>query len=186
MINRRHFIGVGATVALALVSGCTGGTGGKDTSTGDFSGDVKGSITVLTNRTDLVATKFKEYAKNFEAKFPGTKVTFEGVTNYDNDVTTQLSGGDYGDVLMIPGTAAVDQYSQFFEPLGTEADLKAKYRFTGPATYKGKVYGLSLGGIAKGLVINKRIWAQAGVTTPPKTPEEYLAGLNTADAQFMF
>lgn len=178
MINRRHFIGIGTATALALVSGCTGGAGGEDpASTGDFSGDVKGSITVLTNRTDLVDTTFKEYAKNFEATFPGTKVTFEGVTNYDNDVTTQLGGGDYGDVLLIPGTVALDQYSQFFEPLGTNTDLKTKYRFTGPATSGGKVYGLSLGGIAKGFVINKRIWARAGVTAPPKTPEGFLAGL---------
>ncbi|GID94132.1 ABC transporter substrate-binding protein [Amorphoplanes digitatis] len=176
MINRRHFIGIGAAAALALASGCTGGAG-DESETGDFSGEVKGAITVLTNRTDLVDTTFKEYARTFEARFPGTKVTFEGVTNYDNDVTTQLSGGDYGDVLMIPGTVAIDQYRQFFEPLGTDTDLKAKYRFTGPATYEGKVYGLSLGGIAKGFVINKRIWAQAGITAPPKTPEEFLAGL---------
>ncbi|GAA2692798.1 ABC transporter substrate-binding protein [Actinoplanes palleronii] len=178
MINRRHFLGLGTVAALALVTGCTGGAGSEDTgTTGDFSGEVKGSITVLTNRTDLVDTTFKEYVAAFEAKFPGTKVTFEGVTNYDNDVTTQLSGGDYGDVLLIPSTVALDQYGQFFEPLGTDAELKAKYRFTSPATYQGKVYGLSLGGIAKGFVVNKRIWAQAGVTAPPKTPEEFLAGL---------
>ncbi|MET8152902.1 ABC transporter substrate-binding protein [Actinoplanes sp. NPDC049668] len=183
MINRRHFIGIGAAAALACVSGCTGGAGGESGPTGDFSGDVKGAITVLTNRTDLVDTTFKEYARTFEARFPGTKVTFEGVTNYDNDVTTQLSGGDYGDVLMIPGTVAIDQYSQFFEPLGTDAELKAKYRFTGPATYDGKVYGLSLGGIAKGFVINKRIWAQAGITKPPGTPEEFLAGLEAVAAR---
>ncbi|MET0423204.1 MAG: extracellular solute-binding protein [Actinoplanes sp.] len=177
MINRRHLLGLGAAAALVLASGCTGGASSDDDQAGDFSGDIKGSITVLTNRTDLVDTKFQEYAKSFEAKYAGTKVTFEGVTNYDNDVTTQLSGGDYGDVLLIPGTVALDQYSQFFEPLGTDTDLKAKYRFTGPATYEGKVYALSLGGVAKGFVINKRIWAQAGVTAPPKTPAEFLAGL---------
>lgn len=177
MINRRHLVGVGAAAALALLAGCTGGAGDDTEPAGDFSGDIKGTITVLTNRTDLVDTTLPEYAKKFEAKYPGTKVTFEGVTNYDNDVTTQLSGGDYGDVLMIPNTVALDQYSQFFEPLGTEEELKAKYRFTAPATYEGKVYGLSLGGIAKGFVINKRIWAQAGITAPPKTPEEFIAGL---------
>ncbi|GAA2511609.1 ABC transporter substrate-binding protein [Winogradskya humida] len=172
MINRRNFLG--AAAALALVAGCTGGAGNNES---DQSGEVKGAITVLTNRTDLVDTTFKQYATAFEARFPGTKVTFEGVTNYDNDVTTQLSGGDYGDVLLIPGTVALDQYSQFFEPLGTATDLKAKYRFTGPATYEDNVYGLSLGGVAKGFVINKRIWAQAGITAPPKTPQEFLAGL---------
>jgi raffinose/stachyose/melibiose transport system substrate-binding protein len=178
MINRRQFIGFGAAATLALVAGCTGGaSNGTDGSAGDFSGDVKGNITVLTNRTDLVNTTLPAYAKKFEAKFPGTKVTFEGVTNYEDDVTTQLSGGDYGDVLLIPSTVAIDQYSQFFEPLGTVDELKAKYRFIDPGAYEGKAYGLSLGGVAKGFVINKRIWAQAGITAPPKTPEEFLAGL---------
>lgn len=177
MINRRHVLGAAAATALALLAGCTGGAGGDTAPSGDFSGEIKGDITVLTNRTDLVTTKLPEFARRFEAKYPGTKVTFEGVTNYEEDVTTQLGSGDYGDVLLIPSVVALDQYPQFFEPLGTAEELKARYRFTAPGIFDGKGYGLSLGGIAKGFVVNKRIWAQAGVTAPPKTPEEFLAGL---------
>ncbi|MFI7601416.1 ABC transporter substrate-binding protein [Actinoplanes sp. NPDC049681] len=177
MINRRSFAGIGAAAALALVAGCTGGASDETAGSGDFSGDVKGTITVLTNRTDLATTKLPEYAKKFEAKYPGTKVSFQGVTDYEHDVTTQLSGGDYGDVLLIPNTVAVDQLGQFFEPLGTVDELKARYRFVDEKAYEGKVYGLSLGGVANGFVINKRIWAQAGITEPPKTPEAFLAGL---------
>ncbi|MBO3741306.1 ABC transporter substrate-binding protein [Actinoplanes flavus] len=172
MINRRNAIVAGAVTALALMAGCTGGA-----EPAGFSGEIKGDITVLTNRTDLVTGKLPEYAKRFEAKYPGTKVTFEGVTNYEQDVTTQLSGGEYGDVLLIPNTVAVDQLGQFFEPLGTVGELKDRYRFTDEKAYDGKVYGLSLGGVANGFVVNKRVWAEAGITAPPKTPEEFLAGL---------
>ncbi|MBW6437095.1 ABC transporter substrate-binding protein [Actinoplanes hulinensis] len=175
MINRRNAIVAGAATALVLLAGCTGGAGGDEPA--DFSGEIKGDITVLTNRTDLVTTKLPGYAKRFEAKYPGTKVTFEGVTNYEQDVTTQLSGGEYGDVLLIPNTVAVDQLGQFFEPLGTVGEMKARYRFTDEKAYDGKVYGLSLGGVANGFVVNKRVWAEAGITAPPKTPEEFLAGL---------
>jgi raffinose/stachyose/melibiose transport system substrate-binding protein len=180
MIDRRRFIAAGVVTALALLSGCTGGAGGGEPA-GDFSGDIKGDITVLTNRTDLATTKLPEYARKFEAKYPGTKVTFEGVTNYEEDVTTQLGSGDYGDVLLIPTVVALDQYPQFFEPLGAESELKARYRFIDPGVFQGKGYGLSLGGVAKGLVVNKRVWAQAGVTAPPRTPEEFLAGLKAVD-----
>jgi raffinose/stachyose/melibiose transport system substrate-binding protein len=176
MIKRRTFIGLGAAVAVSLAAGCTGGAGDDESSSG-FAGEIKGSITVLTNRTDLVDTALPAYAKKFEAKYPGTKVTFQGVTNYDDDVTTQLSGGDYGDVLMIPTTVAISGYGQFFESLGTVAELKAKYRFVDQGAYDGQAYGLSLGGIAKGFVVNKRIWAQAGITAPPATPEAFVAGL---------
>ncbi|WP_306216074.1 ABC transporter substrate-binding protein [Actinoplanes sp. RD1] len=179
MIRRRQLLGAGLALAVVTVTpGCTGGAsdepdGGDD----DFGGEVTGSITVLTNRTDLTETALPAYAKAFEAGHPGTKVGFEAVTNYEGDVTTQLSSGDYGDVLLIPNTVAVDQLPQFFAPLGDLADLKAKYRFTDEKAYDGKVYGLSLGGVANGLVVNKRIWAQAGVTAPPRTPEEFPAGL---------
>ncbi|GAA1643299.1 ABC transporter substrate-binding protein [Actinoplanes couchii] len=182
MLNRRTLLGAGTVAALALMTGCTGGAGDGSGASGDFSGEVKGAITVLTNRTDLVETKLPEYAKAFQAKYPGTTVTFEGVTNYEDDVTTQLSGGDYGDVLLIPNSVAVDQYPQFFEPLGDAADLRTRFRFIDQTTYQGKAYGLSLGGIAKGFVVNKRIWAEAGITAPPKTPEEFLAGLRAIAA----
>jgi raffinose/stachyose/melibiose transport system substrate-binding protein len=185
MINRRQFLGAGAVAALLFTAGCTGGAGddGSGATTGDFSGDVKGAITVLTNRTDLVDTTLPEYAKKFEAKHPGTTVRFEGVTDYEHDVTTQLSGGDYGDVLLIPNTVAIAEYGQFFEPLGAEGELSAKYRFTSQTTYDGKVYGLSLGGVAKGFVVNKRIFAQAGITAPPKTPEDFLAALKAVQGR---
>jgi ABC-type glycerol-3-phosphate transport system substrate-binding protein len=182
MINRRQFLGFGAAVTtLALLAGCTGGASDDTGAAGDLSGEVKGAITVLTNRTDLVTTKLPEYAKKFEAKYPGTKVTFEGVTNYDEDVTTQLSGGEYGDVLLIPNTVAVDQFGQFFAPLGAEADLAKEYRFTSPGSFGGQTYGLSLGGVAKGFVINKAVFAKAGITAPPKTPAEFLAALKAVE-----
>ncbi|MEH1166853.1 ABC transporter substrate-binding protein [Micromonospora sp. CPCC 205539] len=177
MTTRRQTLALGTAAVLAFVTGCTGGAGTDDSDAGDFSGDVKGSITVLTNRTDLANTALPAYAKTFEAKYPGTKVSFEPVTNYEGDVTTQLSSGDYGDVLLIPNTVPVDQLAQFFAPLGSADELKPKFRFADEKAYDGKVYGLSLGGVAQGVVVNKRIWAQAGITAPPRTPEEFLTGL---------
>ncbi|WP_328468449.1 extracellular solute-binding protein [Actinoplanes sp. NBC_00393] len=182
MADRRTFLGFGAAAVLVLATGCTGGAT-EEAPTGDFAGDVKGNITVLTNRTDLATTALPEYAKKFEAKYPGTKVSFEAVTNYEGDVTTQLSSGEYGDVLLIPNTVAVDQLGQFFEPLGTVDELKTKYRFVDEKAYDGKVYGLSLGGVANGFVVNKRVWEQAGITAPPKTTEEFLAGLKAIDTK---
>jgi raffinose/stachyose/melibiose transport system substrate-binding protein len=185
MTNRRQFLGWGAATTVALLTGCTGGAGKDDDtgSTGDFAGDVKGSITVLTNRTDLATTALPAYAKKFEAKYPGTKVTFEPVTDYEGDVTTELSSGSYGDVLLIPNTVPVNQLAEFFEPLGTVGALKATYRFTDEKAFGGTAYGLSLGGVAAGLVVNKRIWAQAGITAPPTTVAAFLAGLAAIKAK---
>ncbi|MDI6099492.1 ABC transporter substrate-binding protein [Actinoplanes sp. NEAU-A12] len=178
MVDRRQFLGIGTAAVLALTAGCTGGASEE---TGGVTGEITGAITVLTNRTDLATTALPQYAKAFEARYPGTRVAFEPVTNYEGDVTTQLSSGQYGDVLLIPNTVKVDQLGQFFEPLGTTSELKAKYRFVDEKAYDGKVYGLSLGGVANGFVVNKRVWAQAGITAPPTTPEAFLAGLKAID-----
>ena len=35
-----------------------------------------GSITVLTNRTDLVDTVFQDYAKTFSAKYPNVSINY--------------------------------------------------------------------------------------------------------------
>jgi ABC-type glycerol-3-phosphate transport system substrate-binding protein len=84
---------------------------------------------------------------------------------------------DYGDVLLIPNSITADQLPTFFEPLGTLDDLSKKYRFTTEQSYQGKVYGLAITGNAQGLVYNKKVFAEAGITALPKTPDEFVADL---------
>ena len=142
-------------------------------------GEVTGTITVLTNRTDLVDTKFADYAKQFEAKYPGTEVKFEAITDYEGDVAIRLQTEEYGDVLSIPNSMANVDFPNYFEPLGTVEELKDKYKeqFLFAKYYDGKVYGLASTINAQGIVYNKRIWADAGIDKLPATPEEFLDDL---------
>ena len=79
-------------------------------------------------------------------------------------------------MLGIP-TISPNQYDQFLEPLGETADLEDTYRFLPAASYDGTQYGIAFGGNANGVVYNKRIFEEAGVTTPPTTEEEWLDAL---------
>ncbi|THG30417.1 carbohydrate ABC transporter substrate-binding protein [Glaciibacter flavus] len=168
---RKHIAGVAVvTVALAL----TGCSASNNSASG---GEPSGDITVLTNRTDLVDTTFKDYKKAFEKKYPKVNVKFEAITDYEGEVTTRLSTGDYGDVLGIPASVTPSQLPQFFEPLGDTSDMKKKYRFLNDKSYDGKQYGLPTFGNANGILYNKRIWKEAGVTDLPKTPDEFIADL---------
>ncbi|WP_433204571.1 ABC transporter substrate-binding protein [Dactylosporangium sp. CS-047395] len=162
---------------LVLGLALTGTTGcGSDKGAGD--GKIGGEITVLTQRTDIVNTVFQDYKKKFEAKYPGTTVKFEAITDYEGEVRVRMNTKNYGDVLLIPNSVNADQLKSFFEPLGSVEELQDKYRFVRTEqTFDGKVYGLSITGNAQGYVLNKKVWAQAGVTEPPKTPEEFLAAL---------
>jgi raffinose/stachyose/melibiose transport system substrate-binding protein len=163
-------VAVAVSASLAL-SGCSS-TPANDR------GEPAGEITVLTNRTDLVDTTFADYAKTFEDKYPGTSVKFEALTDYEGDVKIRLNSKDYGDALLIPSSNVTkDQYASFFEPLGTVDEMSEKYRFVDAGAYDGQSYGISTFGSAMGMVVNKKVWAAAGITEAPTTQEEYLTDL---------
>ncbi|MFC4139508.1 MULTISPECIES: ABC transporter substrate-binding protein [unclassified Microbacterium] len=166
-----------AIAAAAIVlSGCS--AGGANDPENTIDGEVKGEITVLTNRTDRVDDgTFETYAKEFNKKYPDVKVKFEGVDDYDNAMKTRLNGDKYGDVLAIPAQVKPGQYDQFFEPLGKTSDFAEKYRWTEKATSGGEQFGIVTAGSANGILYNKAVFEKAGVTELPKTEDEWLAAM---------
>jgi len=175
MSARRTLTGVGAAaVATMLLAACSGGGGDPG---GTIDGEATGSITVLTNRTDLVNDgTFEQYVSEFNETYPDVDVTVEGVNDYENAIRTRLNGTSYGDVLAIPAAVSPDQYSQFFEPLGDVSEYD-QYRFTAPSAFEGTLYGIASGGNANGIVYNKQVLDEAGVTELPTTEAEWLEAL---------
>lgn len=166
-----------AAASTLVLTGCSSASGGNDT------GEPSGEITVLTNRTDIVDTVFQDYVAQFQETYPDVTVTFEAITDYEGDTRIRLNSSDYGDVLLIPSSnLGKDQFSQFFEPLGTSDQMAEKYRFINEGSYEGNVYGLSTFGSAMGYVFNRDVWAEAGITTPPETEAEYLDALEAVKA----
>ncbi len=183
MTLRRAMAGFGALVVLAGLTACSNG-GDSGSGGGGLEGDVTGSIKVLTQRTDLITDgTMKKYAADFTKKYPGTEVTFEGITNYEQDVTTRLSSGNVGDVLAIPTAVSPNQFSSFFEPLGKTEELSKTYRYMTGKSYSGTAYGIPQFGTAMGFVYNKTVWKNAGVTTTPTTPAEFIAALKQIKAK---
>ena len=170
---QKRIMGVAAVVSAAalILAGCSSG---GNASTGN---KIAGSITVLTNRTDLIDTAYKDYAKEFEKAYPGTTVKVEAIGDYEGEVKIRLNTKDFGDALFIPNSVTKNQLANFFEPLGTVDQLKGTYRFINEQAYQGKVYGIASIGSAHGLVYNTKVWAAAGITTLPKTPSEFIDDL---------
>jgi len=178
--HRRLATIAAAGTILALTAACSGGS--DEPKGGDASGDSStpsGSISVLTWRTDLVEDgTFDKYVQEFKAKYPDVKdVKVEGVTDYEGTVKTRMNTDDYGDVLAIPGSVTPDQLPDFFEPLGDQAEMEKEYRWLNDKSFEGKSYGIPVVGNVQGIVYNKRVWEEAGVTDFPTTPEEFLADL---------
>jgi ABC-type glycerol-3-phosphate transport system substrate-binding protein len=144
----------------------------------DTGSAISGDITVLTHRTDLHEDgTLDAYVAQFQAAYPDVTVNFESITAYDDEVPMRLSTGDFGDVLSIPNGVTNDQLAQFFEPFGSVDELSAQYQFLNAFASAGQVYGLAQGGIATGIVYNKKVFEEAGVATPPTSHEDFLAAL---------
>ncbi len=169
-----------AGAVLALTAACSSGGDSDDGSAND-DGTPSGKISVLTWRTDLVEDgTFDKYVAEFKKKYPEvTDVKVEGVKDYEGTVKTRMNTDDYGDVLAIPGSVTPDQLPDFFEPLGDQAEMEKEYRWLNDKSFEGKSYGIPVVGNVQGILYNKRVWEEAGITEFPTTPQEFLDDLQT-------
>ena len=184
-VRRGRVVALTAAVALiGMTAACgSGDSGDSGSGAGGSDGKPSGDILVLTNRTDIVNTTLKGYATKFHAKYPAVNVKFQALTDYEGEVKTRMSTKQYGDVLLIPAGVAKADYADFFEPLGKPADLSKKYRFVDSSTVDGTTYGLATFGNASGIVYNKKVFKEAGITGVPKTPDELLTDLQAIKAK---
>lgn len=142
----------------------------------DFT-DVKAELKVLTHRTDLAETVFNDYAAKFNELYPNITITYEGATDYAESITTRLTTKDWGDICMIPTTVDKKELPNLFVSFGETESLANNYVMLNNFSYEGQCYGIPSVGNAQGVVYNKKVFEEAGVTSIPKTPDEFLDAL---------
>ncbi len=155
--------------SLILLAGC-----GSTPQTGDVSGE----ITVVTSYTDA-EEKFAEAEAGFIEKYPEvTDIKWESTAgDYDEYITTRMSTGDYGDVLLVPFslTRTLDQLPVFMESLGSEEELSKTWTFTDQAAYDGQTYAMPISLNSLGMMYNVDVFEEAGVEVPTSSEELYTA-----------
>lgn len=160
-------IGMTALAAVTLV-GCSSGSSDSDVET----------ITFINHKTDLETNgKWDEYIAKFNEKYPDIKVEVQTITDYAGQMKTRMNSKEYGDVLMIPGDISPKDYENFFESLGDTEELSEKYLGLNDRSYEGVQYGIPSQMNATGLVINKEVFEDAGITEFPKTTEDFIVAL---------
>ncbi len=172
--------GVVSMSVMAAFAGCgtqTEGSSGSDKSD-KKSADGKPVLEVVTHRTDRVDDgSLDEMTKAFE-EANNCDVQYVAYQDYTGTIATRMGTDDYGDVLMIPDDVELKDLGNFFEPLGTYDELSETYRWADRKMDADKnVYGIAYGGNAVGVLYNKKVWSDAGITSTPKTPDEFLADL---------
>lgn len=160
-------IGMTALAAVTLV-GCSSGSSDSDVET----------ITFINHKTDWETNgKWDEYIAKFNEKYPDIKVEVQTITDYAGQMKTRMNSKEYGDVLMIPGDISPKDYENFFEPLGDTEELSEKYLGLNDRSYEGVQYGIPSQMNATGLVVNKKVFEDVGITEFPKTTEDFIAAL---------
>lgn len=186
--NVKKAIAVSITAAMAVSLTACGNNDKKESqektdvtidqiNLGEDYTDLEADLKFLTHKTDVVDTKFQEYITEFQKMYPNINIEYEGITDYANDVTTRLSTGDWGDICMIPTTVDKDELSDYFLALGTKDALSEEYTLLDNFAYDGTCYGLPSMANISGVVYNKAVFEEAGITDLPKTPDEFLDAL---------
>lgn len=155
-------------VTVGLFAGC-------GSSSASSSGD-KMTLTILSTKTDFVNTKFKDYAKQYAALHPNITLKFEAYTDYEKTTMTRMSTSDYGDVLFAPTSVKQTDWPKYFAPLGTEKDLAKKYYCIEGLgdLFNGTIYTIPSEVNVSGMVYNKKVFKDAGITTIPTNEEDFL------------
>lgn len=147
-------------------------------------------ITLGTDYTDLTATiKFLHHKTDreedgtiakmiseFNAMYPNITVETEGVTDYAEDSLLRLTTGDWGDIMFIPAVDKAD-LSTYFQPIDTVENLDKTLNFAIQWEYDGNSYGIPYMANAQGVLYNKKVFNDAGITDLPKTPDEFIDAL---------
>ena len=181
---RKAFAAVALTVTAGIVlSGCAGASG--DSADNTIDGEVKGDIKVVTWRTDLVEDgTFDKYAAEFNKKYPDVNVNFEAITDYEGEVRTRMNTKDYGDVLLIPNSITARPAAPLLRAARARSTSSRTSTGSSPSRrFEGKGYGIAITGNAQGVVYNKKIWAEAGITDAADHRGRVLAALQAIKAK---
>ena len=143
--------------------------------------DITTTIHVFNQRTDMSEDSYpgknwEAYIADFNEMYPNITVEVETDTNYSDDSLLRLQSGDWGDIMMIPAVDKAD-LSEYFLPYGTLDEMEGQIKFANTWDYDGLVYGVPSTGNAQGIVYNKKVFEEAGVTELPKTPTEFIEAL---------
>lgn len=165
---------VGIVATVALLGAC-----GKSSNFG-ADGEKVETITFINHKTDWETDgTWDAYLEKFNQKYPNIKVEIQTITDYAGQIKTRMNSTEYGDLLMIPGDINPEEYSNFFEPLGDKAALQETYMGLNDRSFEGVSYGIPTQMNATGMVVNMKVFEDAGIETFPQTPEDFITALET-------
>ena len=139
--------------------------------------DLKETIKFLHHKTDRAADgTMEKLVAEFNKEYPDIKVEMEAITDYAEDAKLRLTTKDWGDVMFIPSIDKAE-LPTYFIPYGTTEEMDGLINFANNWETGGNCYGIAYMGNAQGILINSKVFKDAGITEMPKTPDEFIDAL---------
>ena len=136
---------------------------------------VEGPLKIVSNISQEI---MQEYLDAFSTKYPDVDIEYEYLVDYENEVKSAIEAGDYGDVLFVPGYLDGSEYTKYFSPIGTYQQLEEKYNYLESSKFIDKtVYGIPSSAYISGILYNKDVFYQAGISDTPKSIDEFIQAL---------
>jgi len=171
--------GAGATVLM--LSACGGGSG---SGTANGSGDAAKKVTSIKlvaaeYSKDHTAAFWKQFAEKYKAK-TGITLDVQVVSwdSIDQQSSTMIQNNNAPDLLNLNVYASYAKDKLLYsadEVLSPAVKSDVLDAFVKSGTYQGKMYGMPDLSSARALFYNKDLFTKAGITSPPKTWDEFAA-----------
>ncbi|QHK18578.1 extracellular solute-binding protein [Pseudarthrobacter psychrotolerans] len=175
---------LGLGLAVLLTASACGGTGSTDSSQAAAApaNNENVTINVWSKFSDRELTALNKVLDKFHAAHPNITVKSQGSQN-DDKITQAIRGGNAPDVAISFSTDNIGQFctSGSFQDLKPyldrdKVDLSVIPKATqGYTSYRGKRCAMPMLADVYGMYYNKKMFAAAGITAPPKTMSELAA-----------
>ncbi|MCF3146545.1 extracellular solute-binding protein [Streptomyces platensis] len=166
---QRRYLSLAAAIATTMtltLTGCGSGSGGDDVTLKLIAADYGDS------RANGSQHYWDELARAFEEKNPGIKVDVEvySWTDVDKKVEDLVKDGHAPDLAQIGAYADYAAKGQLYSvdklvTVSTQANFTPSLAEAGE--YKRVQYGMPFGASTRRLFYNKKLFSQAGITSPP-------------------
>ncbi len=145
-----------------------------DLKVGEDYTDLTAEISFYHNRTDLDKSgAMNAYIAEFNKLYPNITIKQSATTNYEEDSLLRLTTTEWGDMMYLWNNVQPIDYADYFMPWGTVEEIGETMKFADQRSYEGVVYGMPLYGSYTGVIYNKAVFEEAGITEWPSTTEEF-------------
>jgi raffinose/stachyose/melibiose transport system substrate-binding protein len=167
-------LSLASAMALTLAAGCAKKE--EAPNTGGAAGGAAGGKNVTLKMFQFkveIAEPLAKLVAEYEKQNPGVKIQIEtvgGGSDYGAALMAKFNSGDKPDIFNNGGFADMEKWLEHLEDLSDQPWVKDLVPVAKePMTKAGKLYGQPLNLEGYGFLYNKDLFAQAGITEPPKT-----------------